>query len=584
MTLRLPDRRGTLSALALALAASASHAQSLEFADDFSAESLRFTVDRRPEDRSVRTYDILDDRIVMTVSATSNDDQGRAELDAWGRSDSITARVSLDSVDLPVDRDADSRLRVAGHFYNEMADGGTNGRVGDVYVQLRLRARGDGSREASICVDRELEDGSEGVALFEDGDNCETFPDFVPELGTAYTLSVGVDRAAGTLTWSIDDQVRSVGLGQPVFLPARGRRSVQLTQEGTPGEAIASVYSVGIDGHAQDFTVEAPVIGPYRPFFDLQNRGRTLSVVDGRARLESASADGGDERLSMPVIGDSDRIEATLELSSESTLAGTGTDGEDAPAGISLGGTFYNDTAEGGFNENEGNVFSVIFVETADGQPELRYCMFRSNTTDFSDSNALLAEGEVSCPDFGIAADFDTAYPVSIELDRDAGLMRFRAGEIERTHTIATPIFSPESNDRFIRVQARARNGSTAVGYADDFRTSADAPLVANGGVTDDTDAEEPATQDMQDMDVGDTETPEDADADGTETPDDTDADGTETPDTTTDAEPATSSSGGSSGGGGCSIGGERSDGLTWLLGLLAAGAIVVRRRRTASL
>jgi len=125
----MPDSRAALSVIALTLATTVSHAQPLEFADDFSAESLRFTVDRRTEDRSVRSYEVREDRVVMTAAATSNDDQGQAELDAWGRSDSITARVSLDSVDLPIDSDADAKARIAGTFYNEMADGGSNGNV-----------------------------------------------------------------------------------------------------------------------------------------------------------------------------------------------------------------------------------------------------------------------------------------------------------------------------------------------------------------------------------------------------------------------------------------------------------------------
>jgi len=531
----MPDGRAALSAIALTLATTVSHAQPLEFADDFSTESLRFTVDRRTDDRSVRSYEVLEDRVVMTAAATSNDDQGQADLDAWGRSDSITARISLDSVDLPVDRDADAKARIAGTFYNEMADGGSNGNIGDVYIQLRLRARGDGSREASICVDRELEDGSEGVLLFENGSaNCESFPDFVPEFGTPYTLSVSVDREAGMLTWSVDDMERSVALGQPVFMPARDRRSVQVTQEGTPGEAVASVYSIATDNYAQDFALEAPAIGPYRPFFDLENPGRTLAVVDGRARLEVTSGVDGDERLALPVIGDSDRIEATLELSSESTIAGTSADGEEASVDVSLGGTFYNDTAEGGFNENEGNVFSEVFIGLDEGDPTLRYCMFRSNTADFSDTNALVAVGDDDCAEIGVAAAFDTPYPVAIELDRDAGLMRFTVSETERTHTIATPIYSPESDRRFIRARARAQRGSTVVAYVDDYRTSADAPLVANNGM----------------------------------------------PDTTADTDSTTSSNGGSGGSSGCSIHGDRSGGLTWLLGLFAAAALVVRRRR----
>jgi len=110
-------------------------------------------------------------------------------------------------------------------------------------------------------------------------------------------------------------------------------------------------------------------------------------------------------------------------------------------------------------------------------------------------------------------------------------------------------------------VPVEAQRGSTAVAYIDDYRTSADAPLVASESMPNTAGTDTPVTDD-------------------TGAP--TTTDGTETPVTTTDAEP-TASSGGSSGGG-CSIDGARSDGLTWLFGLFTVGALVVRRRRAASL
>jgi len=72
-----------------------------------------------------------------------------------------------------------------------------------------------------------------------------------------------------------------------------------------------------------------------------------------------------------------------IELSSESVLA----EGDGSFARMRLGGTFYNDTAEGGFNENEGDVFAAIILEAMPGDVRvLKYCLFRSNTTDFSDA------------------------------------------------------------------------------------------------------------------------------------------------------------------------------------------------------
>jgi len=574
------------SALALAIAGTAAHAAPVEFADDFSADSLRLTVDRRLDDRAERTYDILADRIEVSVSATGDDDQGQAELDPWGRSDSIRARVSLDRVDLPVDRRADARVRVAGQLWNDTADGGFDGRTGDVYVQVRLRARGDGSREASICVDRENNaDGgdNEGVPLFGDGDDCETFPDFVPEFGVPYDIAMSVDRAEGVLTYSVDDMIRSVSLGQPVFVPFDDRRSVQVVQEGVPGITLASIYGVGTDDGFQDFSVDPPVIGPYRPFFDLTRGGRSLDVVDGRARLEVASSEGGDERVSIPVIGESDSIEATLELASASSVAAGSDEDDDRRLEMSLGGTLYNDTAAGGFNGDEGSVFAtVVLQQLADESLAILFCAYRSNTENFSDTLALLEQDGEDCMDSGIDAALDTAYPVSLVLDRDAGTMTFAAAESEFVYTIATPVFPVAEGRQFIRARARALDGSTAVGFVDDYRTSADAPLVAAPPAADtDMDAESDAGMGT-DMDVDGMDSIDGMDgvdgmdgADGTTAEGDADGDVAEN----TDGSVGQHSGGGSSSSG-CSIAGRGGDGFMGSMIMLAGAGFLARRRR----
>jgi len=169
------------------------------FFDDYSADSLRLTVDRRTDERVTRSYAIENDRVVVTAAATSEEEQGEAELDAWGRSDSITARVSLSSdSELPTNDEAQSSVRIAGTFYNDVQDGGFDDRVGDVFVQLRLRLRGDGRRDASFCIDRGTTEGSEPVNIV-DGDSCGSFDGFVPALDTEYTLSTTLDRDVGTL-------------------------------------------------------------------------------------------------------------------------------------------------------------------------------------------------------------------------------------------------------------------------------------------------------------------------------------------------------------------------------------------------
>ena len=62
--------------------------------------------------------------------------------------------------------------------------------------------------------------------------------------------------------------------------------------------------------------------------------------------------------------------------------------------------------------------------------------------------------------------------------------MTFTVDGVERVHTITTSVFKPDGTLQFLSAQARASAGSTAVAYLDDYRTSANAPLVAGDTVT----------------------------------------------------------------------------------------------------
>jgi len=272
---------------------------------------------------------------------------------------------------------------------------------------------------------------------------------------------------------------RSFNIGTPAFLPSDDRRRVQVIHEGASGQTVATVYAIGNDDFLQDFTNERPIIGPYRPFYDLSNGGgRSLGVVEGRARFETYSSAEEEQQVTMNYLGQSERIESVLELASESSIAG-GAPTEENTVRIRLGGVLYNDTANGGFNESEGSIFALTALQSdAEAGVALEYCAYRSNTADFSDNLELVMEGGTDCGSFDIDAAYDTPYAVSIALDREAGALVFDVNGSERRLQIQTPIFTaPE--EQFIGVQAHASGGSTVVAYADNFGTSSNAPLVS---------------------------------------------------------------------------------------------------------
>lgn len=251
--------------------------EQVEFFDNFSADSISYIVDDRPDARSDRSYLVGPGGILMTASATSDDTQGSAVVILSDRTDIVRARFSLSSgTVLPMDRDAEARLKIQGIWYNEMQNGGLGDgeRIGDVFGQALLRLRGDGGREFSFCLDRRLEgEQVEGVDIF-DGENCITLPNFSPELDTVYEAHVTLDREAGTIAFGVEDNEIVTPIGQSVFLPAFNDKQIALTHEGASGQAIGTVFGIGTDGALQNFLEEPLVSGPYRPIFDLESGDR----------------------------------------------------------------------------------------------------------------------------------------------------------------------------------------------------------------------------------------------------------------------------------------------------------------------
>ncbi len=468
---------------------SANAQEQIEFFDDFSSDSISYIIDDRSDDRAVRSYVVTPDGIEMRVSATG-EDQGRAEIWISDPTDTVRTRFSISSeTDVPVDDNDDVKLAISGVWYNEIQDGGLGigVRTGDVFIQTRLRLRGPDRTEFSICLDRTLEDGSsEAVDIFDGNtDNCMLMPDFVLEFDRVYEVHATLDRTAGTIAFGIDGQEIVSDIGQPIYQPSIGNKQIQLSHEGASGQAVGTVSAIGTDGDLQNFSVTPLISGPYRPVFDLERGNSDLIITDGRARFEVTAPADDQERLGLTVFGISNSIEGVIEISSESVLAESANETDESFARMRLGGTFYNDTTEGGFNNNEGNVFASINLESRPNDVrQLTYCLFRANTADFSDSTELVMQDGTECGDFGIVPNPDTPYSVSINTDLQAGTVVFTVDGVERVHTITTAVFAPDGARQFISAQARASAGSTAIGYLDDYRTSATAPLVAGNSVS----------------------------------------------------------------------------------------------------
>jgi len=560
-------------------------AQSEGYADDFSQNSLRYSAGADTNSAGNGTAEIVDDGVRLTVDAPAGNND-YLYFNAAATGDEFAATVTMDSA--TGDIGGGSGIWLEATLFNGTADfaGGNGSQEGDVYAAITLDFFGNGGRQATLCLSLQSDDGNGNPypGFGSDGNSCEPFDDFLPELGAEYTLSVSLDREASTLVATIDEQEKVVPITTPVFAAGNPRRQLQLVrfEEGT---AVATVHGVASEGFADDFRADPIVLAPYQIPFDPSGEEGTVTIADGRARFDVASDGDFYRQATLRFVQDRlpDHLEADMTMSSNSTVPATGR------VGARVQGVLYNDTAEGGFNGREGAVYgSVELTFRGNGGRSAEYCLARSDDAD-GQSRTTLLDTERDCLNFGFLPELDTAYQLRLVLDREAGQVTFAIDDEVRVHDIATPILDAGDN-RFRELVVYADDQSVAVGFADDLRTAADAmtaeETAAANAPMEGTDPVEMETEsDTEGTTAGDT----DGDA-GTDAPGMTDMTMTPvmamTPGTTDSAgstDPVTPTSGGGSSGsgGGCSItsGGQR-DPVFGLLALLAIVGVARRRRR----
>ena len=559
---RSPGRTAAaVMAAAAALAAGSASAQSAGYADDFSRDSLRYSFEAATFGGSAGngTATLVEDGVLLAVDAPA-DANDYLFLGTDDPGDAFSARVTMNSIAGPID--GQGGIWLEGYLYNDTADFGGEefSDAGNVFATVTLDFFGDGGRLASLCLQVDGENDSMPFPGFgEEGNNCEGFDELLPDLGTEYTLSLALDREASTLTASVGEASKVVQIETPIFASSRQQRNLQLVRFGE-GTATATVHGISTERFDDDFRAEPIVFGPYQVSNDPTGQEGTVSIVDGRARFDVAS-DGDSYRQATLRFADPlpDYLEAEISVSSESALSTGGR------VGTRLQGRLYNDTAAGGFNDREGDVYaSVELTFRGNGGREAQYCMNRNNDAD-GESALPLLDAEDDCLNFGFLPELDTAYLARLALDREAGTVTFAIGDEVRVHDIATPIL--EAGNGYREIVLFADDDSVGVSHADDLRTSSDAmtaeEIAAANAPVDGADPMDSGTDDG---------TAPDATEDASDTGD--------TGDTgiVPDATP-TPSAGGSGSGGGCSIDGERGDGLLWLLALLAVATLGLRGR-----
>jgi len=458
--------------------------QDLDYVDDFSTPTMRYGFwDGRDRGEVAVSGSAALGYVEFQVNSEEPDNGNYAEFKVDGSTDSLAAMVSLSSESaLPVDSDAQATARIQGTFYNDTADGGIDERLGDIYVSLQIRVRGDGRRDASLYIERRAADGSQDQEydipdLIGVGENV--LDSFVPELDTPYTLSLSIDRTMNTLTASIDNVVQTLSMPTEMFTPARSDKQIQISHRGSSGRAVGRIYSITTNNSTTDFSTDFPVLGPYRPAFNADYPGIDVEYEDGRVRMVVDSALTEGRGADLQARGTSDFLGASMMMSSE-TVRREGT------AAVGIGGLFYNDIAAGGTDGATGSVFATIMLAMKadrDGTPVMvaEYCAFRSLDASFDESDELIGGDTDFCPRFTTPVMTEIAYDMSIQLDTERKVLIYKLGDEVIEYAITGEIYAP--HNQFNGARVRASDGALAVGFADNLSYSANPVSLANSNV-----------------------------------------------------------------------------------------------------
>ena len=407
--------------------------------------------------------------------------------------DSLFVRVQIPSESTAVDSDdsaTDSRFRLVGNFFNSVNDGGTtdpavNFRAGDVQLTLSVRnyQEGDARSDFIYCAQVIGDDGSRGffVDFTEDGDGdgCATI-DSLPvdlEYDREYLLGIGVDRAAGTVFFQVDDTRVSELVPTPILRARSPGLFASVAATGASVSSIANISEIAVDGNIDTMLSDLlpGVVDRYANLNGFASQpNRSVVATGGQVEIRGSSEDGSSTFTSLNINGDTDYIAADLVLSGDSLI-------EDANshATVFIGGSVYNDLSNGGIEGSmEGDVrASVEILSLANGSSFASACMFRLQTDGFDDVCTVIAPNSFCLP-FSTAVQTDVSYRTSIEMDRENRRVVFRLDDEEIIHNIQTNAFLPAAGRKF--VSTRMRGAGVAVGVTDNLSTIN--PVSSDGG------------------------------------------------------------------------------------------------------
>ena len=441
------------------------------------------------------------------VSESTDTGSGQRRIEPSQPTDYIEATVTLSSESMLVADRINAVLET--EIFNDTADGGLDGRTGDVRAVLEIRADANGRRSSEYCLFRSNDaDFDERTGLLEGGERCVDFPTRL-ELDTPYRMAIALDRDAATVRFRLNglEHVQSLATGafeaaQPNAGLYTSARSGDLgvfyvdnfrtgpdaltTEESASGLTTPAAFPDAVDPAtlAVDSTLSAPfdfeqTLGFVDNFSDpastqlgfwsgaRSNRGEAgVQFVDGAVELQVNSADANDGNYAeFYVNGATDMLRVRASLTSDTTLPPD----PNAEAEISIRAVFHNDTQDFGSGTREGDVsVRVQLRQAGDGRLRAAINTDRRNANG-DNENYDIIDGD-NFEEFDLLPSLNTIYELGLQIDRDRGVVLASIDDLVREIALPTQLFEAYRAEANISLNHRGSSGR-AVGRIHSIET-----------------------------------------------------------------------------------------------------------------
>lgn len=481
------------------------------FYQDFSVDSPILNRYSEFSNTTNRTVTQSGDMLVLTARGVQGNGEG-STVTVNGDEGYLETQFTVLSDSTIGDNDGGTSAFLQYFLYNDIQDGGVDGRLGDVRAQIFASKRTDGRSFIEYCLRRsEDADFNQRSGLLPDSRNCDNFP-VVFEYDKSYRASIELDKEQSLVSFRVDEHVVEVPVSTDIYtasapqarfgVDARNASYVigQFDTVRTGPEAVTlSEQLSGLDTapafpnpvDPSSIQVDSTLANPY-DFLDYStqvnfiddfssdllqlglntgtDRGEVgVSWNDGALVLESNSFPENDDGnwSEFNINHQTDSLETVVSLSSDSRLPAD----NDAEALIQIRAVFYNDTQDYGFNEQEGDMEAVLAIRyRGDGLRDFRMSLRRRDQNGRTQDDLLNDIDEVRNGIESIIPTLDTEYKIGLALDRENSVLRYSVDNEVYEYAIPTGIYLPARLRTLVSVNHRGSSG-IAVGNIYSIKT-----------------------------------------------------------------------------------------------------------------